>query len=142
MDVPECRSRTLPRETGRGLLWASLLLAGAILVSSWLQSAGSVRGLDVAVMVAAVLVGGWALNRRALVRGLPLVAGGVMSAAALGNAILGDSLHAVSGGAMFMALLVSTMFMALLVSTTARSWRSGLAAIAILAAAICLTWLL
>jgi len=120
-------------KTGSGLLWASLLMAGAILAAAWLRSSGSVPGFDVAVMVAAVLVGGWILNRRALVRGLPLVAGAVMSAVALGQAILGTSGYAVSGGAMFVALLVSA---------TARSWRSGLAAIAILAIAVCLTWLL
>ena len=38
--------------------------------------------------------------------------------------------------------LLPAMFVALLVSATARSRRSGLAAIAILAAAVCLTWLL
>jgi hypothetical protein len=132
MYVSDCRSRAMTRETGTGLLWVSLLVASGILVSAWLEGAGPVPGLGVAVMVAAALVGGWILNRRALVPGLPLVAGGVMSAAALGDAILGSSAHAVSGGAMFVALLVSA---------TARSWRSGLAAIAILAAAICLTWL-
>jgi len=131
--VTDCRSRAMTRETGNGLLWASLLMAGAILAAAWLRSSGSVPGFDVAVIVAAVLVGGWILNRRALVRGLPLVAGAVMSAAALGHAILGTSGYAVSGGAMFVALLVSA---------TARSWRLGLAAIAILAAAVCLTWLL
>ena len=133
MYAPDCRSRTMTRETGRALLWVSLLVAGAILAAAWLRSSGSVPGFDVAVMVAAALVGGWILNRRALVPGMPLVAGGVMSAAAVGDAILGSSAHAVFGGAMFMALLVSA---------TARSRRSGLAAIAILTAAICLTWLL
>ena len=133
MYVSDCRSRTMTRETGSGLLWASLLVAGAILAAAWLRSWGSVPGFDVAVMVAAVLAGGWILNRGAPVRGLPLVAGAVMSAVALGHAFLGTSGYAVSGGAMFVALLVSA---------TARSWRSGLAAIAILAAAISLTWLL
>jgi hypothetical protein len=56
-----------------------------------------------------------------------------MSAVALGDAALGASNYAVSGGAMFMALLLSA---------TARSWGSGLAAIAILAGAVLLTWLI
>ena len=131
--VSDCQTRAIPRETGRRLLWVSLLLAAAIIVSAWLRSSGSLPGIDVAVMVAAALVGGWTLNRRSRVRGLPLVAGAVMSAVALGDATLGASAHAVSGGAMFMALLLSA---------SARSWGSGLAAIAILAAAVFLTWLI
>ena len=84
-------------------------------------------------MVVAALVGGWTLNRRSRVRGLPLVAGAVMSAIVLGEAALGTSAHAISGG---------TMFMALLLSTEARSWRTGLATIAMLAGAVVLTWLI
>jgi hypothetical protein len=122
----------MTRETGSALLWVSLLVAAAILAAARLRSSGFVPGFDVAVIVAASLVGGWILNRRVLIPGLPLVAGGVMSAAALGDAILGSSTYAVSGGAIFVALLVSS---------TARSRRSGLAAIAILAAAVCLNWL-
>ena len=110
-----------------------LFCAAAIIVSAWLRSAGSLPGVDAAVMVVAALVGGWTLNRRSRVRGLPLVAGAAMSAVALGDLALGTSAHAVSGG---------TMFVALLLSTVARSWGTGLAAISILAAAVFLTWLI
>ena len=132
MRVSECQADGIPREAGRPLLWVSVLLASAIMGSTWLRSSGSFPGIGVAVMAGAVLVGGWTLSRRSRVRGLPLVAGAVMSAVALGDAALGASTHAVSGGAMFMALLLSA---------TARSWGSGLAAIAILAGAVLLTWL-
>ncbi len=133
MYVHDCETRAFPRETAWRLLWVSLLCAAAIMVSAWLQSAGSLPGVGAAVMVVAAVVSGWTLNRRSRVRGLPLVAGAVMSAVVLGDAALGTSAHAVSGG---------TMFMALLLSTAARSWRTGLATIAILAGAVVLAWLI
>ncbi len=109
------------------------MIAAAIIVSAWLRSAGYFPGVGAAVMVAAALVGGWALNQRSRVRGLPLVAGTVMSAVALGEAALGTATHATTSGTMFMALLLSTM---------ARSWGTGLATIALLTAAVLLAWLI
>ena len=133
MSVSDCQPRAVPREAGWRLLWVSLLIAAAIIVSAWLRSAGYFPGVGAAVMVAAALVGGWALNQRSRVRGLPLVAGTVMSAVALGEAALGMATHATTSGTMFMALLLSTM---------ARSWGTGLATIAILTAAVLLAWLI
>jgi hypothetical protein len=46
VDVSDCRSRAMTRETGTGLLWVSLLVASGILVSAWLQAGGPVPGLD------------------------------------------------------------------------------------------------
>jgi len=132
MYVSDCRSRAVPRETARGLLWVSLLFAASILAAAWLRSSGSLPGIDIALMVMASLAGGWALNRRARVPGLPAVAGVLMSMAAVGDATFGDSLHGASGGAMFMALLLSTV---------APSWGSGLVSIAILTAGVFLSWL-
>ena len=56
------------------------------------------------------------------------------SAMALGEAMLGDPLHGASGSG-------GAMFVALLLSTGARSWRVGLTSIAILTAAVVLAWL-
>ena len=127
MYVPDCQTRSVPREAARGLLWVSLLYAISILAAAWLRSGGLLPGIDVALMMVASLTGGWVLNRRACVRGLPLVAGVVSAVVALGDATLGDPLHAASGGAMFVALLLSTV---------ARSWGVGLTSIAILTAAV------
>lgn len=125
MYVPSCRSDAFPREAGWRFLAASLLVAGALIASSWLRSVDDLPGLDVAVMVASALVGGWILNPVSRVRGLPIVAGAAVSAMALGAASF--------GGGIFMALLLSSL---------APSWTTGLAVIAILVGAEILTRLI
>lgn len=132
MYASDCQTRGVPRGAASRLLWVSLFFAAAILAATWLGTSASLPGAGAGVMIAASLLAGWVLNGRSRVRGLPLVAGVVMAVMALGEITLGTSGFAISGGAMFMALLLSAM---------ARSWGTGLATIAILAAASLLSWL-
>lgn len=134
MYAPDCQTRSIPREAARGLLWVSLFYAISMLAAAWLRAGGLLPGIDVALMMVASVTAGWALDRRAYVRGLPLVAGVVSAAVALGEATLGDPLHGASGSG-------GAMFVALLLSTGVRSWRVGLTSIAILTAAVVLAWL-
>ena len=126
MYVSECETRSVSRAMGRRLIGVSLLIAGAILLSTWLRTTGTTGGMDVLVLAAAALVGGWILNARSPVRGLPLAVGLIMAVVTLVGWALGDAGHAVPG---------ATLFMALLLSAVARSWSVGLAATAILAVA-------
>jgi hypothetical protein len=77
-------------------------------------------------MAGAGLWGGWLLNPYARIPGLPSTAAGIMALAIYIAALSGPSVSDVSGGAMFMVLMLSVVV---------RSWQIGIAATAILAGA-------
>ena len=117
---------SLPRKAATRLLFASLVVAGSVLLAAWMGTLGFSSLTRAGVLAAAGLGGGLILRRQARVPGLPLIATAIAAGSVLVAALLGGSLEATGGGVGFVTLLVAT---------TARTRTSGLAAAGILAAA-------
>ncbi len=117
---------SLPRKAATRLLFASLVVAGSVLLAAWMGTLGFSSLTRAGVLAAAGLGGGLILRRQARVPGLPLIATAIAAGSVLVAALLGGSLEATGGGVVFVTLLVAT---------TARTRTSGLAAAGILAAA-------
>ena len=128
-----CESDMPSPEAGRRLLWASLVVAGGVLLSAWIGSFEISPFVGAGVLAASGLVGGLLLRSRARVPGLPLIAGTVIAASILVATLLGGYTEVTGGGVMFVALLVAT---------TAPTRASGLASTTILAAALVFSALL
>ncbi len=126
MPVARCGCEGLSREAGWRLLWASLGIAAAVIVQALAQRAGFGATSGALLMAGAGLWGGWLLNPYARIPGLPSTAAGIMALAIYIAALSGPSVSDVSGGAMFMVLMLSVVV---------RSWQIGIAATAILAGA-------
>ncbi len=116
----------IPRKAATRLLFASLVVAGSVLLAAWMGTLGFSSLTRAGVLAAAGLGGGLILRRQARVPGLPLIATAIAAGSVLVAALLGGSLEATGGGVVFVTLLVAT---------TARTRTSGLAAAGILAAA-------
>ena len=117
---------SVPREAASPLLFASLAVAGSVLLAAWMGTLEFSSLTRAGVLAAAGLGGGLILRRQARVPGLPLIATAIAAGSVLVAALLGGSLEATGGGVVFVTLLVAT---------TARTRTSGLAAAGILAAA-------
>ena len=117
---------SLPRKAATRLLFASLVVAGSVLLAAWMGTLGFSSLTRAGVLAAAGLGGGLILRRQARVPGLPLIATAIAAGSVLVAALLGGSLEATGGGVVFVTLLVAT---------SARTRTSGLAAAGILAAA-------
>ena len=117
---------SLPRKAATHLLFASLVVAGSVLLAAWMGTLGFSSLTRAGVLAAAGLGGGLILRRQARVPGLPLIATAIAAGSVLVAALLGGSLEATGGGVVFVTLLVAT---------SARTRTSGLAAAGILAAA-------
>ena len=117
---------SVPRKAASPLLFASLAVAGSVLLAAWMGTLGFSSLTRAGVLAAAGLGGGLILRRQARVPGLPLIATAIAAGSVLVAALLGGSLEATGGGVVFVTLLVAT---------TARTRTSGLAAAGILAAA-------
>ena len=117
---------SLPRKAATRLLFASLVVAGSVLLAAWMGTLGFSSLTRAGVLAAAALGGGLILRRQARVPGLPLIATAIAAGSVLVAALLGGSLEATGGGVVFVTLLVAT---------SARTRTSGLAAAGILAAA-------
>ncbi len=117
---------SLPRKAATRLLFASLVVAGSVLLAAWMGTLGFSSLTRAGVLAAAAHGGGLILRRQARVPGLPLIATAIAAGSLLVAALLGGSLEATGGGVVFMTLLVAT---------SARTRTSGLAAAGILAAA-------
>ena len=117
---------SLPRKAATRLLFASLVVAGSLLLAAWMGTLGFSSLTRAGVLAAAGLGGGLILRRQARVPGLPLIATAIAAGSVLVAALLGGPLEATGGG---------TLFVTLLVATSARTRTSGLAAAGILAAA-------
>lgn len=117
---------SLPRKAATRLLFASLVVAGSVLLAAWMGTLGFSSLTRAGVLAAAGLGGGLILRRQARVPGLPLIATAIAAGSVLVAALLGGSLEATGGGVVFVTLLIAT---------TARTRTSGLAAAGILAAA-------
>jgi hypothetical protein len=117
---------SLPRKAATRLLFASLAVAGSVLLAAWMGTLGFSSLTRAGVLAAAGLGGGLILRRQARVPGLPLIATAIAAGSVLVAALLGGSLEATGGGVVFVTLLVAT---------SARTRTSGLAAAGILAAA-------
>ena len=117
---------SLPRKTATRLLFASLVVAGSVLLAAWMGTLGFSSLTRAGVLAAAFFGGGLILRRQARVPGLPLIATAIAAGSVLVAALLGGSLEATGGGVVFMTLLVAT---------SARTRTSGLAAAGILGAA-------
>ena len=117
---------SLPRKAATRLLFASLVVAGSVLLAAWMGTLGFSSLTRAGVLAAAGLGGGLILRRQARVPGLSLIATAIAAGSVLVAALLGGSLEATGGGVVFVTLLVAT---------TARTRTSGLAAAGILAAA-------
>lgn len=125
MQAGEGESARLSRQAGWRLILAALVIAAAVILQASLQQKGLAWTSAVVVAVAA-LWGGWLLNAHARVPGLPLTIGSVMAATVLLTELIGTASAAVSGG---------TVFVALMLSAVAGSWAVGLVVAAILVAA-------
>lgn len=117
---------SLPRKAATRLLFASLVVAGSVLLAAWMGTLGFSSLTRAGVLAAACLGGGLILRRQARVPGLPLIATAIAAGSVLVAALLGGSLEATGGGVVFLTLLVAS---------TSRTRTSGLAAAGILAAA-------
>ena len=117
---------SLPRKAATRLLFASLVVAGSVLLAAWMGTLGFSSLTRAGVLAAAGLGGGLILRRQARVPGLPLIASAIAAGSVLVAALLGGFLEATGGGVVFVTLLVAT---------SARTRTSGLAAAGILAAA-------
>ena len=117
---------SVPRKAASPLLFASLAVAGSVLLAAWIRTLGFSSLTRAGVLAVAGLVGGLILRRQARVPGLPLIATAIAAGSVLVAALLGGSLEATGGGVVFVTLLVAT---------SARTRTSGLAAAGILAAA-------
>jgi hypothetical protein len=117
---------SIPRKAAKPLLFASLAVAGSVLLAAWMGTLGFSSLTRAGVLAAAGLGGGLILRRPARVPGLPLIAMAIAAGSLLVAALLGGSLEATGGGVVFVTLLVAT---------SARTRTSGLAAAGILAAA-------
>ena len=117
---------SLPRKAATRLLFASLVVAGSVLLAAWMGTLGFSSLTRAGVLAAAGLGGGLILRRQARVPGLPLIATAIAAGSVLVAALLGGSLEATGGGVVFLTLLVAS---------TSRTRTSGLAAAGILAAA-------
>ena len=127
MYLSQCEDRSIPRQLGGRLLAAALLVASALIGATWLSAFVGVEGLDVVILAAAAVGGGWLLNGRARVRGLPLASGIVMAVANLAGWALGlGPVDAAGGGGMFVALMLSAM---------APTWTVGIGVTLLLGAA-------
>ena len=126
MRPPACDTDALPRKAATPLLFASLAVAGSVLLAAWMGTHGFSSLTRAGVLVAAGLSGGLILRRQARVPDLPLLATAIAGASVLVAALLGGSIEATGGGVVFMALLVATI---------APTRRSGLTATVVLAAA-------
>ncbi len=117
---------SLSRKAATRLLFASLVVAGSVLLAAWMGTLGFSSLTRAGVLAAAGLGGGLILRRQARVPGLPLIATAIADGSVLVAALLGGSLEATGGGVVFVTLLVAT---------SARTRTSVLAAVGILAAA-------
>ena len=117
---------SLPRKAATRLLFASLVVAGSVLLAAWMGTLGFSSLTRAGVLAAAGLGGGLILRSQARVPGLPLIATAIAAGSVLVAALLGGSLEATGGGVVFVTLLVAT---------SARTRTSGLAAAGILGAA-------
>ena len=133
MRRPACETDAPPQEAATRLLFASLAVAGSLLLAAWMGTLGFSSVARAGVLAAAGLGGGLILRSHARVPGLPLLATAIAAGSVLVAALLGGSTEAIGGGVIFMALLVAT---------NAPTRTSGLTATAILAAAQVLAALL
>ena len=125
MQAGHSESGRLSRQAGRRLILASLGIAVAVIAQAILQRAG-LEFTGALLIALAALFGGWLLNTHAHVPGLPLTMAGIMALTVFLAGIIGTADTAVSGG---------TVFIALLLSVVARSWGVGLTVAVILVGA-------
>lgn len=125
MQAGHSESGRLSRQTGWRLILASLGIAVAVIAQAILQREG-LEFTGALLIALAALLGGWLLNTHAHVPGLPLTMAGIMALTVFLAGIIGTADTAVSGG---------TVFIALLLSVVARSWGVGLTAAVILVGA-------
>ncbi len=125
MQAGHSESGRLSRQAGRRLILASLGIAVAVIAQAILQREG-LEFTGALLIALAALLGGWLLNTHAHVPGLPLTMAGIMALTVFLAGIIGTADTAVSGG---------TVFIALLLSVVARSWGVGLTAAVILVGA-------
>lgn len=125
MKTERRESGRLSRQAGWRLILAALVVAAAVLAQSFLQREG-LQFTGAALISMGAVLGGWLLNSHGRVPGLPLTMAVIMALVVFLAGFLDPASTAVSGG---------TVFMALLISAVAPSRSVGLIAVAILAGA-------
>ncbi len=125
MQAGHSESGRLSRQAGWRVILASVGIAVAVIAQAILQREG-LEFTGALLIALAALLGGWLLNTHAHVPGLPLTMAGIMALTVFLAGIIGTADTAVSGG---------TVFIALLLSVVARSWGVGLTAAVILVGA-------
>ncbi len=125
MQAGDRESGRLSRQAGWRLILAALGIAAAVIAQAFLQREG-LEFTGAALIGIAGLLGGWLLNAHAHVPGLPLTMAAIMALTVFIVGFIDTADPAVSGGTVFVALLIGVM---------ARSRGVGLTAVAILAGA-------